>query len=381
MSKWPAVTLTDVVMLQRGHDLPATARRAGEVPIIGSFGITGYHDVAKYEGPGVAIGRSGASIGVATYVQEDYWPLNTSLFVKDFKGNDPRWVYYLLDSIDFSNYNSGSAQPSLNRNYLVNIPVSLPPIGEQRAIAATLGALDDMIELNQRIMTGLKELVLTEFEKVAASAQRFLSISEGFAIGISGVWGEEAPTSPEDVAVHCLRGRDLEEYGQKTTPDAPIRYISQRQFATRQPAEGEILTAGSGTLGPTLLVTGDVLQAWTRPISYSNFVKRLVPNGRISPAIAWLAILRARRLGQFENFRTGTAMPNLDAQALLSGISVPEVSTAQLSQLEAGTRLALTSRFMRQNDRLQCVRDALSPQLLSGRIRVPEAQETMEAAA
>lgn len=123
MHDYETVVLSEVVTLQRGHDLPSQRRNLGSVPILGSFGVTGWHDTAKYSGPGVAIGRSGASIGVATFVEGPYWPLNTTLFVKDFKGNDPRWVYFLLDAIDFSSYNSGSAQPSLNRNYLADIQV------------------------------------------------------------------------------------------------------------------------------------------------------------------------------------------------------------------------------------------------------------------
>jgi type I restriction enzyme, S subunit len=106
---WRAAQLADVVTLLRGFDLPAQARRAGRVPILGSFGITGSHNESRVRGPGVTIGRSGASIGVATYSAVDFWPLNTALYVKDFHDNDPFWVYWLLHSIDFTAYNSGSA--------------------------------------------------------------------------------------------------------------------------------------------------------------------------------------------------------------------------------------------------------------------------------
>lgn len=142
MGEWDWVPLADVITLQRGHDLPETARRPGSVPVLGSFGLTGTHDEAKYQGPGVSIGRSGASIGVATFTPEDYWPLNTVLFVRDFKGNDPKWVYYLLKMLDFSGYNSGSAQPSLNRNYIARMAVPRPPLDEQELIGALLGGFE-----------------------------------------------------------------------------------------------------------------------------------------------------------------------------------------------------------------------------------------------
>ncbi|EQD78764.1 restriction modification system DNA specificity subunit, partial [mine drainage metagenome] len=119
--------LGEFVTLQRGHDLPDEQRRPGSVPILGSFGITGWHDEAKALGPGVTVGRSGASFGVVSYSSRDYWPLNTALYVIDFHGNDPRFAYYFLQQFDFKSYNSGSAQPSLNRNFIHPVPVDVPP--------------------------------------------------------------------------------------------------------------------------------------------------------------------------------------------------------------------------------------------------------------
>src|SRR6266516_1959004 len=142
---WRDAKLGEFVSLQRGHDLPERNRVAGTVPVLGSFGITGWHDRVKWEGPGVTVGRSGASFGVVTYSAVSFWPLNTALYVTDFKGNDRRFVYYLLKHLDFKRYNSGSAQPSLNRNFVYAIPVRIPPLGEQREIARILGALDDKI--------------------------------------------------------------------------------------------------------------------------------------------------------------------------------------------------------------------------------------------
>ncbi|MDZ7680494.1 MAG: restriction endonuclease subunit S [Fodinibius sp.] len=93
-------------------------RESGNVPVIGSAGIRGWYNKSKVIGPGVTIGRSGRSIGVATYCDEDYWQHNAVLFVKDFKGNNVSFIYYLLISIDFPSYNSGAAQSSLNRNLI-----------------------------------------------------------------------------------------------------------------------------------------------------------------------------------------------------------------------------------------------------------------------
>ena len=92
MDNWKPSTLGDFVSLQRGIDLPETRRKPGNIPVMGSFGITGYHDEARVVGPGVTVGRSGASFGAVSYSPVDYWPLNTVLYVKDFHGNDPNYA-------------------------------------------------------------------------------------------------------------------------------------------------------------------------------------------------------------------------------------------------------------------------------------------------
>ena len=177
-SAWQDVTLGEFVTLQRGHDLPEQDRRPGSVPVAGSFGLTGHHDVARAPGPGVTVGRSGASFGVVNYYPTDYWPLNTALYVVDFHGNDQRFAYYFLQGIDLKRYNSGSAQPSLNRNYIHPIPVRVPPLPEQRAIAHILGTLDDNIELNRRINETLEAMAraifkswFVDFDPVRARAE------------------------------------------------------------------------------------------------------------------------------------------------------------------------------------------------------------------
>nr|WP_246486873.1 restriction endonuclease subunit S [Kribbella qitaiheensis] len=158
VGEWRPATLDQLVKLQRGHDLPTSQRRNGSVPVMGAAGQSGTHDTALVKAPGVVLGRAGASMGKATYCDVDFWPLNTSLYVTDFLGNDPRFVYYLLGLIDFSGYNSGAAQPMLNRNYIKRVQISLPELPEQRAIAGIIGALDDKIVANERVAAMAREL-------------------------------------------------------------------------------------------------------------------------------------------------------------------------------------------------------------------------------
>jgi len=149
---WELKSLGQFIALQRGHDLTERARRQGEVPVMGSAGPNGLHDTALVRGPGVVLGRSGASFGQAHYCISDFWPHNTALYVTDFFGNDPLFVYYFLKRIDFSRHNSGGAQQSLNRNFIAPIPVAIPRLEEQEVIAAALSDADALIETLEQLL-------------------------------------------------------------------------------------------------------------------------------------------------------------------------------------------------------------------------------------
>ena len=123
---WEMGHVIDLFQLQRGHDLPSQNRKAGNFPIVSSSGIAGWHIEGKATGPGVTTGRSGV-IGKVYYVEEDFWPLNTSLYVKEFKLATPLFAYFFLSTLDLVTLNGGSAVPTLNRNDVHNIPTQLPP--------------------------------------------------------------------------------------------------------------------------------------------------------------------------------------------------------------------------------------------------------------
>ena len=139
----------EFVTLQRGFDLPKTEMREGPFPVVGSTSIIGHHDEFKVEPPGVVTGRSG-SLGTVQFLRERYWPHNTSLWVKDFKGNDPQFVYYRIQGLDFARFNAGAGVPTLNRNHLDTLELDVPPLPVQRRIAGILSAYDELMENNQR---------------------------------------------------------------------------------------------------------------------------------------------------------------------------------------------------------------------------------------
>jgi type I restriction enzyme S subunit len=154
--KWRDCLLGDVITLQRGHDLPESQRQPGEIPVVTSSGVTGRHNEAKAKAPGVITGRYG-TLGEVFYLEEDYWPHNTSLYVKDFKSNCPHFVAYFLRN-SLTNYQSDKAAvPGINRNVLHALEVRVPNLATQKAIALVLSAYDDLIENNRRRMALLEE--------------------------------------------------------------------------------------------------------------------------------------------------------------------------------------------------------------------------------
>ncbi len=155
--------LGDFLNFQRGFDLLSKDRTEGNIPVISSSGITGFHNEYKVKGAGVIIGRKG-TLGTVHYCDSDYWPHDTTLWVTDFKGNDPKFVYYFLPLLDFKKYDVGSSNPTLNRNYIHEIITTLPSVIEQKKIAAVLSALDAKIELNNRINAELESLAKTIYD-------------------------------------------------------------------------------------------------------------------------------------------------------------------------------------------------------------------------
>jgi len=164
MGEWKECKLGDALTLQRGHDLPRKKMIEGNIPVAGSNGIIGYHNQSTTKAPGITIGRSG-NLGNAFLHKDDFWAHNTTLYVKDFKGNYEIFIYYFLKSFDFKQFNVGSAVPTLNRNHIHPLDVSLPTLSEQKAIASVLSSLDDKIDLLHRQNKTLEAMAETLFRQ------------------------------------------------------------------------------------------------------------------------------------------------------------------------------------------------------------------------
>jgi len=166
MSEWRECNLGDAIMLKRGHDLPESKRKDGGYPVYSSSGITGFHSDYKIAGSGVITGRYG-TIGQVFYAESAHWPLNTTLYVENFKGNDKKFIYYFLQTLDWDSYaDIASAVPGINRNHVHLAKVSIPVCTEeQHTIAEVLSSLDDKIDLLSRQNATLGDLAQTYFRQ------------------------------------------------------------------------------------------------------------------------------------------------------------------------------------------------------------------------
>lgn len=146
---WERRKVKCVAPLQRGFDLPKAQMETGAYPVVMSNGVNGYHVDYIVKGPGVITGRSG-TIGRLHYIESNFWPHNTTLWVTNFYGNIPLFIYYIYQNIGLENYKSGSGVPTLNRNDIHDITVTIPDKKEQQSISSFFKLIDDLITLHQR---------------------------------------------------------------------------------------------------------------------------------------------------------------------------------------------------------------------------------------
>ena len=204
---WQDCALGDVVTLKRGHDLPERKRVAGPVPVVSSSGISGSHNEAKANPPGVVTGRYG-TIGEVFFVAEPYWPLNTALYVIDFKGNDPRFVAYLLRNTLRNYKTEKAAVPGVDRNVLHALRVRAPGPNEQTAIVSILSAYEDLIDNNRRRIALLEKAAHLLYRKwfvhFRFPGHEHVKITDGIPEG----WAHRSVSRLADV----IRGRSYRSF-------------------------------------------------------------------------------------------------------------------------------------------------------------------------
>jgi type I restriction enzyme, S subunit len=369
MPEWHITTIGDVLTLQRGIDITKAEQRPGSVPVVSSGGISSYHDTAAVSGPGVVIGRKGA-LGTTFYLDSDYWPHDTTLWVKDFKGSHPRFVYYFFANLDVKGLDVGSANPTLNRNHVHPLAVRWPGRSEQERIAAALGALDDKIGVNDRIAAVSDDLTGFLLESI---------IAEDNALS-------EVPLS--DVAVvNCC----------KVTPaiGGYVRYI-------------DISSVSAGSVDwPLRIPWSEAPSRARRGVSVGDTIWSTVRPGRRSYALileddpelvvsTGFAVLTPVKVGAaflyevtkrnefvqyLESVSEGSAYPAVRAERFEQAV-IPLLSQTRLREFEAivmPLRRQISAK-QAESRLLAELRDSLLPRLMSGEIRVREAERVVEEA-
>jgi type I restriction enzyme, S subunit len=412
---WIQMSLGDFVTLQRGHDLPAERRRPGSVPVLGSFGITGWHDEAKASGPGVTVGRSGASFGVVSYSPVAYWPLNTALYVTDFHGNDHRFAYYFLKEFDFRGYNSGSAQPSLNRNFVHPAPVDVPPLPEQRAIAHILGTLDDKIELNRRMNETLEAMARALFKSWFVDFDPVRAKAEGRDPGLPKPLADLFPARlvdsemgeiPEGWRVDVLQdvlvqlevgGRPkggvstytvgVPSVGAESIVGLGIFDYSKTKYVPREFFDGMrkgrvrsrdvLLYKDGGRPGefePHVTMVGDGFPFDTCVIN--EHVYRLRANQHFGQNLLFLWLSSELVMEEMRVKGTGVAIPGLNSRQVRSLTTlVPTPEVARTFDAVAEPWIARVLASCKESRTLAALRDTLLPKLISGELRIQNAEK------
>ena len=282
MSDWITCSLGDFVYFQRGHDLPKTQMEVGEVPVAGSNGVIGYHDVATTKGPGITIGRSG-NIGTPKFYKEDFWAHNTVLYVKDFKGNNPLFAYYFLRVIDFSGFNTGSAVPTLNRNHIHELEIKIPSLPEQKAIASVLSSLDDKIDLLHRQNKTLEAMAETLFRQwfIEGAKEDWEEVTLADVCTRITDGSHSSPASVEE-GYPMASVKDMYNWG---INQSTCRKISKEQYealvhADCKALQGDILIAKDGSYLKHVFLLEQSLE-----VVLLSSIAMLRPNGRYNPML------------------------------------------------------------------------------------------------
>ena len=358
---WVTRPLSQFVSLQRGFDLPTHARVPGSVPVLSSGGVNGSHNEAKVDGDNFVIGRV-TNIGRPTWSSVPFWPLNTTLFVKDFLGNFPKFCFYWFLATDLSGFDSGSVQPMLNRNYIANIPVAIPSFVEQRRIAGVLGALDDKIESNQAVVTRAEQLI-DEIAEQKATDLPTVALSEMCSLSKS-TWKPDA-SSNQTVHLFSLPAFD----GGAAPEQAAVSSIKSNKTLMNRP--GILVSRLNPRISRMWWVETDAT-----PVSVcSPEFAYLTAGDMHGLACTWLAVRSPGFRGEIVDRVTGTSGSHQRVRpADLMTIGVPDYrSLAEHTQITVLTLLHLISARRQQSVTLAELRDALLPELMSGRMRVDEA--------
>lgn len=382
---WHECTLGDVVKLQRGHDLPERVRADGPVPIVSSSGVTGRHNVAKADPPGVVTGRYG-TIGEVFYIEEPYWPLNTALYVVDFKGNDPRFAAYLLRNL-LKNYKSEKAAvPGVDRNVLHLLKVRTTERWQQERVVAILSAYDDLIENNRRRIVLLEEaarLLYREwFVHFRFPGHEHVPMIDGLPEG----WERKRIAEIAEI----FRGKSyssqelVDEGGHPFVNLKCIQRFGGFRVSGLKGFRGEhkdhhLLAPGDTVIAVTDMTREAMIVAQAARIPktvgegaiYSMDIVKAVPKAGVDPNWFYGLLRFSRFSAEVREEATGATVLHLKPKHIEAWTaSVPSIFLRGLFAEQFGTILAQIDNLELQIEKLAQARDLLLPRLMNGEIAV-----------
>jgi len=374
---WSKVRLGTVITLQRGYDLPHRERKLGLVPIITSSGFGETHSEALVQAPGVVTGRYG-TIGNVFVVHEDFWPLNTTLYVRDFHGNNPFFVAHLLRTIDFHLHSGKSGVPGVNRNDLHEIEVELPPIPEQRAIAAALSDVDALLAAQDKLIAKKRDIKQAAMQQLLTGKQRLP--------GFSGEW-EMKRLGDLGATYGGLTGKTKADFG-----EGAARYITFMNIMTNvvidcgsfervrvSPVEtqnrakkGDLFFNGSSET-PEEVAMCAVLLEEVQDVYLNSFCFGFrFREGAEADGVFFAYYLRSREGRELmKSLAQGSTRYNLSKVALLNSLlRLPTLSEQLAIAIVLSDMDADLAALEQQRDKTRAVKQGMMQELLTGRIRL-----------
>jgi type I restriction enzyme S subunit len=380
---WEVKKLGDVVTFQRGYDLPIARFTSGKYPVIKSNGLAGYNSEFKARGPGVLLGRSGR-IGEPMFVEEDYWPHNTTLFSKEFHNAIPRFIYYLLKTLHLETYNAGSAVPTLNRNHIHPILIALPPLPEQQSITKVLSDLDNKIELNQQMNNSLEATAqaifkhwFVDFEFPDEDGKPYKS-NKGKLIDseIGKIPEKWEIKSLEDIA-NYLNGLALQKFPPTGSGDLPVIKIRELNQGSTEGSNWANNTVPSNYI----VNDGDVLFSWSGSLELriwcggKGALNQHLFKVTSSKFPRWFIYYWTKEyLQTFRQIAAGkaTTMGHIQRHHLTDSlVALPPKMLIQRADRLLNPLIEAYIKNVVEAHTLAAMRDALLPKLMSGKIRVP----------
>jgi type I restriction enzyme S subunit len=359
--EWEVKPLGQIMTLQRGFDLPHRLRKSGNIPIVTSSGIEELHSESKVKAPGIVTGRYG-TIGLVFYVDTDFWPLNTTLYVRDFHDNDVLYASYLLRTIDFHTHSGKSGVPGVNRNDLHEIILTIPPFAEQQAIAAALSDADTLIESMEQLIDKKRQIKQGTMQELLTGKRRLPGFTGKWETKRLGDYTKFQVGFPfgsmffnqDGIGIRLVKNRDLKS-------DDQVYHYSGSYSSEYIVDDGDLLIGMDGDFAPCL---------WSKGRSLLNQrVGRVCAKGSIDIGFTFYYLID--HLKEIESITSSTTVKHLshgdieDIRQPLPPLPEQTAIAAALSDMDVELE-ALEGKL----DKARQVKQGMMQQLLTGKVRL-----------